>query len=233
MARRLLVDDVLDSLRERIVAGEFPEHAPLPGEHELVSQYEVSRVTVREAIKVLHAQGLVRIERGRGTYVNPTRSWTSLPAVIQALSVQGDPAQISRDLLEMRGILECGAAQLAAERIGPEDLAALDAQVTAMEQASAAADVEAFVRVDLAFHAVVLAASGNPFVPVLMEPLSAVLAAARTETSAVPQIQAHAILEHRRVRAALGSGDGAAAREAMASHLRQTAEDLRRYVTRA
>ncbi|MFC0672495.1 FadR/GntR family transcriptional regulator [Brachybacterium hainanense] len=230
MVRRLLVEDVLDGLRERIIAGEFPVDSPLPGELELVGQYEVSRVTVREAIKVLHAQGLVRAERGRGTFVNPMRRWTSLPAVVRALGAQGDPRQVSLDLLEMRRVLEGGAAELAAQRIGSEELTALARLLETMRGASAAADVEAFVRADLGFHAEILAASGNAFLPVLMEPLSAVLAAARAQTSAVPEIQAHAIEEHARILAALAGGDGAAARTAMDAHMQQTAEDLSRYI---
>ena len=49
----------------------FRPAPPFPGELELTVQHEVSRMTVREAVKTLEAQGVVRIERGRGTYVNP------------------------------------------------------------------------------------------------------------------------------------------------------------------
>lgn len=230
MARRLLVDDVLDGLRGRIVDGEFPVDAALPGELDLVRQYEVSRVTVREAIKVLHAQGLVRTERGRGTFVNPTRRWTSLPAVIASLSARGDPAKVSLDLIEMRRIFEGGAAELAAEHADPEALRELDHQLEQMEAAAEESDVDAFVRADIAFHSVILTASGNAFIPVLMEPLSSVLRAGRTETSVVPEIQRHAIDHHRRVQEAVASGNGPAARAAMVAHMQQTANDLQHYV---
>lgn len=83
---------------------------------------------------------------------------------------------------------------------------------------------------DLAFHDLILHASGNAFVAVLMEPLSRILEQRRDETSAVPEIQAHALKQHALVAAALPSRDLRHARAAMDRHMQQTLDDLRRYV---
>src|ERR1700730_12439406 len=65
-------DVLADDLRERILRGDFPEGTALPPERELVNQTRMSRTTVREALRILEVQGLVRIKTGRagGAYVS-------------------------------------------------------------------------------------------------------------------------------------------------------------------
>lgn len=230
MARKSLVVEVADELLDRIIAGEFAPGAPVPGELDLAERHEVSRMTVREAIKTLTAQNILRVERGRGTFVNPISRWSSLHAVLRATSEGTDGGNSAVQLIELRRMLETGASELAAERITEEELQELGATVDAMRQAHAARDVRRFVEADLAFHDVVLRASGNPFVVVLLEPLSQVLAERRSETSAVPEIQEHAIEMHTAICAALGRRDPEAARTAMDAHMQQTLDDLRTYI---
>lgn len=86
------------------------------------------------------------------------------------------------------------------------------------------------MRADLAFHDVILRASGNIFLRVMFEPLTRVLAERRAQTSRVPEIQAHAIDEHSSVLAALRTGEAETARRAMDRHMDQTMDGLRRYV---
>ncbi|HET6240477.1 MAG TPA: winged helix-turn-helix domain-containing protein, partial [Arthrobacter sp.] len=86
MARKSLVGVVADDLLDRIISGEFPPGASVPGELELGARHEVSRMTVREAMKTLEAQRILSVERGRGTFVNPLNRWASLEAVLRAAS---------------------------------------------------------------------------------------------------------------------------------------------------
>ena len=230
MARKSLVAEVAEELLDRIVAGEFPPGSVVPGELELSSRHDVSRMTVREAVKTLAAQNILRVERGRGTYVNPINRWSSLHAVLRATSEGTDGASAAVQLIELRRMLETGACELAAGRISDEDLAALDVFVSQMRAAHDAKDLESFVEADLAFHDVILHASENAFVAVLFEPLSQVLAERRAETSAVPEIQEHAITMHADIAEALRSRDPQAARGAMDAHMQQTLDDLRTYV---
>lgn len=232
MARQSLVSMVSDDLLNRIVSGEFPPGSTLPGEQELTVQHEVSRMTVREAVKTLEAQSVVRVERGRGTFVNPLNLWTSMEAVLRATSEGGNDSAASVQLIELRRILETGAAELAAPRISADELAAMRGHLETMRAAHRAGDVGQFAEADLAFHDVILHASGNVFLAVLFDPLSRVLAARRTQTSRVATIQAHAIDEHARIVDALESGDAEGARFAMDGHLTQTLNDLKTYVLR-
>lgn len=58
-------------IRKQIEQGEFPEDQPLPGEHELATQFDVSRVTIRRAMGILADANLITRRRGRGTFINP------------------------------------------------------------------------------------------------------------------------------------------------------------------
>jgi GntR family transcriptional repressor for pyruvate dehydrogenase complex len=76
-------DVLADDLRERILLGEVPEGTALPTERDLVAQTHMSRATVREALRILEVQGLIRIKTGRagGAFVQkPTMSRWRTPS---------------------------------------------------------------------------------------------------------------------------------------------------------
>jgi len=230
MARKSLVGEVADDLLDRIVAGEFPPGALVPGELELSAQHEVSRMTVREAMKTLEAQRILSVQRGRGTFVNPVEHWNSLDAVLRAASaaIGNDVAAVQ--LIELRRMLETGACALAAQRITRRHLDRLRACISDMRATHERGSLDEFVAADLAFHDVILEASGNVFLTAVFQPLHRVLEARRTETSKVPEIQEHAIAMHEQVLAALETGDPRASREAMDEHMTQTLDDLVTYI---
>lgn len=230
MARQSLVSMISDDLLDRIIAGEFLPDAPLPGELELTAQHDVSRLTVREAVKTLEAQSVVRKERGRGTFVNPISQWASMHMVLRAAQEAGNHSDASVQLIQVRRMLETGAAELAAPRITEQELASLRNHLDSMKLAHETANLALFVESDLAFHDTILHASGNVFLSVMFEPLQRVIAARRAETSRVPEIQVNAIQEHEGIITALASGDPEAARLAMDSHMSQTMRDLETYV---
>ena len=216
------VDDVVEALLERVVAGEF-SGGPLPPEPVLAGQLAVSRLTVREAVKVLRAQGVLRVERGRGTFANPVSRWRSVALVARA---GRDRGRTALQLVQVRRFIEVGATEMAARHVTPELIAGLEHHLAAMRAAHQAGDVAAFVDADLAFHDLILGAGGNPFVPVLYYPISDALIRGRTQTSAHGGVREHAIAQHARVRDALADGDPEAAARAMGDHLTQTAEDI-------
>lgn len=224
------MDTVADQLLDRIIEGHYVAGEALPAEAEIAAEAGVSRLTVRESLKALRAKNVVRVTRGRGTYINAPEVWTSLDAIIRASEKSQGKGATSTQLLEVRRMIETGAAALAAGRRTPADLDALAGHMESMRTASSAGDVDAFVAADIAFHAVILRASGNLLLPALYDPLGRLLADGRRETSAVPAIQEHAILMHRKVLGALASGDAEASRGAMDEHMDQTVEDLSRYV---
>lgn len=230
MARKSLVSVVSDALLERIIAGDLDVGAALPSEAEIGETYDVSRVTVREALRVLTTQGIIRVTSGIGSVVNPLGEWQSLSAILSYQSTRGEDGEVATQLISVRRMFETEAAALAATGLSDAALDELASCVERMREGSAAADVDAFVVADLRFHDVILRGSGNVFLAALFEPLTRVLAERRAQTSRVPEIQRHAIDEHAAVLAALRDRDPVAARAAMDHHMQQTLDDLRTFV---
>lgn len=228
--RKSLVNTVADDLLARIIDGGFAPGDALPTEAELGAEFDVSRVTVREALRTLSARGIVRVLSGVGSRVAPVEQWRSVSDALRFRAAHGDDTTVAEQLISTRRLIECEAAALAAPLIDEAGLEECERCIDEMVAGSASGDVDAFVAADLRFHEVILTASGNLFLAVLLAPLTEVLAERRAQTSRVPEIQEHAIAEHRNVLSALRSGDPLGARDAMDQHLQQTLDDFRRYV---
>src|SRR6516165_10854085 len=114
-----------DDLRERILLGEFPEGTALPTERDLVAQTLMSRATVREALRILEVQGLIRIRTGRagGAFVQRPDDESVADSV--ALVIRGRRIRMAA-LLETREAVEPACAQLAARYRTDADLKRLD-----------------------------------------------------------------------------------------------------------
>jgi DNA-binding FadR family transcriptional regulator len=168
---RALHGQVAHTIGRRIASGEIREGALLPREAELALQFNISRQAVREALKVLAAKGLVISRRRTGTRVQPRSAWNLLDPDVLAWHPldQLDPAFI-RDLMELRRVVEPSAAEFAALRAKPEQVAEIRRALDAMRDSID--DVEAFVIHDTAFHIALVGASRN----VLFERLSVIVA---------------------------------------------------------
>jgi DNA-binding FadR family transcriptional regulator len=221
---------VVDGLLDAIIAGRLAAGEPLPPEGDLAAELGVSRLTMREGVRLLQAQGVIVPVPGSRHRIAPTEEWTGLEAVVRHARSAGARERSSLELLEMREMIETGAAELAAARRSDDDLAELAELVRRTADAHAAGDVAGFVAADLAFHDVIIRAADNRILVASMRPLTTMLHDTRGETSSVAEIRDHAIAEHATVLEALRTGSPSAAREAMAHHMRQTRDDLIHYV---
>lgn len=221
---------VVDGLLDAIISGRLIAGEPLPPEGDLAEEFGVSRLTMREGVKLLQAQGVIVQVPGSRHRIAPTEEWTGLEAVVRHARSAGARERSSLEMLEMRVMFEIGASELAATRRTAADLDRLEALLSQMRTAHDIADVGAFVAADLAFHDVIFRAADNRILIASMRPLTTMLQETRSETSAVSDIREHAIVEHERVLVALRSGSAEAAREAMAGHMSQTRDDLLRFV---
>jgi GntR family transcriptional repressor for pyruvate dehydrogenase complex len=209
-----------------IVGGERPEGEKLPREEDLATQHGVSRGVARECIRAMEERGLVSVRHGKGATVNPSDDWNVFdPEVLRAILNSPRSVEILAAYLECRRILEVEAAGLAAERATAKDLEYLSIALARMEESAApSADSEAaedlFHEADTAFHEALFRATGNRALGGLAETIHAALLAARYPLSRPQYRIERAMPEHRRIFAAVAERDPAAAREAMAAHLR-------------
>ena len=125
-----------------------------------MSGQEVSRTSIREAMKVLAAKGLVEIRQKTGTRVRPLDLWNVFDADVLRWHLRlGRGELILRDLIELRQAIEPAAARMAAGRANLEDLLRIDHAVCGMRDG--VGDLDAYSRADVAFHMAVFGASHN------------------------------------------------------------------------
>src|SRR6266849_8623007 len=155
---------------QRMITEEYPSPGSrLPKEVELADRLQVSRIVIREAMKILEDRGVVDVRAGRGTLTvapSPDRVKTSL---LQLFRDQPMPTiQDMEQLLELRQVLEETTASLAAVRATAEDLSEIEAALEEMRNNGAA--LEQTVSADLRFHRSIMRAAHNPFLAMLLAP---------------------------------------------------------------
>ncbi len=224
-ARQGLPDQVVSRLLAAVSQGEHPPGSRLPPEAELAARANVSRLTLREAVKVLRDKGVLRVEQGRGTFVNPPQHWSPLDPELLASRTAlqgGSEGLLLQQLIEARRVVEVGIAGLAAARRTEQDLDALAAIVRRMRSSHELGDVPAFSLADTAFHEAVLEAAANPFLTALFEPIRTLVHQVRVRTSLDPGMRQRAIGAHSAILEALVAGDQDAARQATLAHVDDT-----------
>jgi DNA-binding FadR family transcriptional regulator len=122
IGRGRVADRIVDDLRERILGGDLANGSRLPAERELADQYGVSGATVREAVRVLGAMGLVSVRHGSGSFV--TAETNTMIAMSIAAVVQLEDVGVA-DLLGVLGALNRYAAQLAVRDATDAEIASL------------------------------------------------------------------------------------------------------------
>ena len=200
LASRPLYEEVADQLRVRIFA-----HELAPGtwidEQTLAKEFGISRTPLREAIKVLAAEGLITMKLRRGAYVTEVN--------------RGDLEQIFTIL----SLLEGEAAKEAATKAQEKDLNELDDMHLRLEKAAADRNLEQFFEVNVRFHERIIAIANNPWLTDVIADLRKVLKLQRKDAlSRTGRLQS-SLSEHREILKALLKRDPIAAEQAMRTHL--------------
>jgi GntR family transcriptional repressor for pyruvate dehydrogenase complex len=216
---RKAYEQVGDQLREVIMSGELAPGQRLPSEAALALQFGVSRATIREALRVLLTQNLIRTTKGAhgGSFVNlPTIDHISefLRSNISLLSRTDDVSL--DDLLEARELLEVPAARLAARRHTAEHVEELRAAIP--DDPLRLGTAQHFLH-NRDFHYVLVEASGNALLSISAQPVFSVLQT-NLKRSVLGRKDRQAIQDdHRDLLAAIQARDEDAAAECMKRHL--------------
>lgn len=206
---------LLAELGPAIAAGEIPTGTVLRAE-ELEARFGVSRTVVREAVRILESMRLVSSKRRVGITVLPKSQWDVFdPSVIRWRLAGADRAAQLRSLGALRVAVEPAAAGLAAVHASDDDRRDLSALAVELTVTARAADLETFLEHDIAFHEIVLRASGNEMFAHLGSTVGAVLTG-RTEHHLMPhQPREYALQLHREVAEAICARDPERAEQAM------------------
>lgn len=215
-------DVLADDLRERILRGEFPEGTALPPERELVSQTRMSRTTVREALRILEVQGLVRIKTGRSGGAFVQQPGEEAVASTVSLLIRGRKLRMA-DLLETREAIEPICAQLAAKYRTEADLERLELANEAI--ADETGSLEDFLQANVDWHVAVAIASHNEILTGFMLALSRAIYASTDNKGFIDiGVRRTTVRAHRTITEAIRDRDAEAAIRRMNRHVHAYAE---------
>jgi GntR family transcriptional regulator, transcriptional repressor for pyruvate dehydrogenase complex len=172
---------IADELRRLIVSGELSEGESLGHEPDLIERFGVSRPSLREALRILEAEGLISVIRGlRGGVVvhEPDERMTARTA---ALVLQARNVSLA-DVYDARSIIEPAAVRLVASSRAHQ-AAAAELRPLIHDQEQVIEDPEAFGRSNARFHAHLVELAGNQTLSIVAEMLNEVVARAVTEVS--------------------------------------------------
>ena len=206
-SRVRLVDEVADLLRGEIYAGHFPLGTPLRQE-QLAAELNVSRTPLREALRMLEREGLVRVEPGRSVRV-----------------ISGDLSTLL-EAYALREVVDGLAARLAAGRVDEVTVDRLEGIVEQQKKALQPWDPPLYTGTNVEFHLAIMEAAGNEFLMAQL-PLVHVTSQVFIPIARANQQRAeHAIREHIEIVAAIGDVDGVRAEQRAREHIRQTIRSL-------
>jgi len=203
-----LHEEVAAQLRDRIFAGEL-----LPGvfldEAQLAQQMRISRTPLREALKVLTAEGLVRHEPRRGCFVREVTE-KDLDEIFPVIA-----------------LLEGRCAREAAQHATDADLQALEALHDKLSRHAKARRISDYYTVNYAIHEAIIALADNRWLAQVIGDLRKILKLARLQQLYAPGRLEQSLSEHLAVFAALKARDPEGAEAAMRTHLTRQRDALR------
>ncbi len=190
-------------LRQLIIAGELAPGSKIP-ERELCARFGVSRTPLREAIKVLAAQGLVRLEQHRG-----------------AIVAEMEPVELE-ELLPISAAIEALSGKLACVHITDEEVATIRTLHDRMMAAHRAGDRDTYLACNYKIHNSILAAARNPLLSSVYDATFFKVGRTRVRPLLTPEILAQALADHEDIITALETRNG----ERLATLLKRHIETL-------
>ena len=222
VATRRTFEEAVEQIAERIKLGELRVGDRLPSERSLAEQMQISRPTLREAVKVLVDSGVVEVRRGSGGGMFVATEYVPPELLMTRREMRlGEVAGV----LEARRLLEPRVAALASMRAGEEDFRAMERTIEAQRVLAGSGDVlrheDRFLQLDTQFHLGMARATGNEMIVALVRSLYRELEIARDMAMHHEPVPDWSIDIHERTLAAIRSGDLARVEEVMDEHLGQ------------
>lgn len=212
--KNLLSERIAARLLSLIKDRELKPGDRLPPERELSVMMNVSRPSLREALRALSIMGMINHVQGSGTFVaslEPARLIEHLDFILSL-----DDSTLL-DLFEARRIIEVSLSGIAAEKITDEEIDVLEHCIVLSEENYN--NPERFSECDLEIHTRISDAAHNRILYILMATINKLNVYSRTRTGEFPDVREHSVLAHKRIILAIKSHDPIAAQNAMKEHL--------------
>ena len=216
-------DLLTEAIIEGIITGRYQQGQKLPSESELESEYQVSRVTVRESLKQLRTMGLVTIQQGEGTVINEFKLRNFMQPLYPLMVLS---SQEVGQLYDARGYIEMGAVSAAVGRLSAEQAEQLEQLIAQSEKAVEREDYEAFNELDSLFHYLICEFSGNQVLLSVYYMIRDVLKIYIRKTNRRDVILSRSLADHKEIVALMKAGDRNTASLKLKEHIQRAKGNL-------
>lgn len=219
--RRPLIEQTIDDIINYIIKEDLDSGAKLPNEYKLSEQLGVGRSTLREAVRSLVSRNILEVKQGAGTYISKNKGIADDPLGFIFIK---NTLKLTKDLFELRYILEPEVAMLAANNHKKNQLERLENKAKKIESSIMGTD-ELHLGLDIDFHSIIAKMSGNiamvHLIPVINQSITLYNAHYTSEQSKLETIESHhEIIE------AIKSRDQFRAKRAMQVHISNNQKQL-------
>jgi len=212
--RKRLYEDIVQQIHELIRQGTLKPGDRLPPERELAERLQVSRSSLREAIRALDLQGIVVSRPGSGTFINTNSAEDLVSTIASCLLVGRDDLS---DIFEMRRLLEPQITALAVERATVANVRRM--AKTLQDQELQISQGQTGVEADTAFHFAIAEATQNSALVRVFTTIADILRQSRNLSLQTPGRPQRSLRSHREILRKIVERDMEGAREAMAHHI--------------
>ena len=204
---------------ERLILKKLRPGDKLPSERELAEMLDVSRSSIRDAIRSLELMGMVEPRQGAGTIVRELSSESMVNPIASAIKRKED---LIAELLDFRKMLEPSLAARAALRASPDEISEMEEILERQDKKLRAG--ESAIAEDSEFHYAIALASGNTVVLKVLDTLMDLLRDSRERSLQIEGRPEKSLAGHRRVLSAIRRHSSEAARAAMLQHIEKVEE---------
>ncbi|NWG02237.1 MAG: FadR family transcriptional regulator [Syntrophaceae bacterium] len=213
-------DQIIEQIRNSILSGQFKPGDRVASEKELMSEFGVSKATLREALRVLEGMGLIEIKKGiaGGVFIAEVDMKTTIHGIINFLHFK---TVSIRDITMIRYLLEPPVAQIAARRIQPEDIVKLENIIT-----ETPANLPAIVSREIGFHRYLARMTENPILILVMDFIDNILNDIKFQLDLGAEFYHKVAKSHQAILDCLKQKDGVGARREIEHDLLEVGKHL-------
>jgi len=219
-----LSDQVARELQAMICNNIYKIGDKLPVENELAQMFNVSRITIREAVRMLSIMGILDVRQGDGTFVKSLSPESFMKPLLPMLSLNKKNLQ---DIFEVRMLLECKAAELAALNATAEQLEVLQDLLNKMEACALNDDLQNYNEYDARFHYEIARTSANEVLKTILGLLGDMVKDAIKASISPPNAMMNSCVYHKKIYDSIAAHDPGGAAEYMRAHIGGGADYIR------
>ncbi len=231
IAERIPIKQLIATqIEDSILSKKYQPGSKLPSENELCAQFKVSRTSVREALQILSAQGLITVEKGKGIFVNKISSESVINPLQKFLRLKLD-RNYAVDLVHTRQLIEPAIAREASLNRDEIDLDLMKKNVQEMAECESTSEI--IEKYDMEFHQLLARATKNIVIPILISPIHHMMPELKLKIfDKVEDAREVAVIWHRKILKAVKERNGDRAFKAMSAHLKIAEEHAGKLFTK-